>query len=501
MRLRTSSLSYIFSALVLGTCSSAIAQQSSVTVSLDSSSPTVITTFEKGDTVTITAELDTTDENENGEGEPAIIYSSTGFSCTDNDYGLSHVCGTFVASASGTLFAYVVSADGDETATVTATINAAALKLGIFSPSVLDALDKAGDGLVLGAGIGVVVAAACAPPPQGFVTGPICTLPVGLVSAVTGLAGLSLNVLAKDPSDPNFMVIATPVVPTVPTVTASVTLTQSEADAFNALLLNEANIIGYGNALVTTINRAQGASDGGDAYWLSQQLVAATQYKTQLGVYLGIEATLRSNLEQMLLADPTFSTVQLTSSQILEGEAALDTYGLPAGISQELTALGADTPTQNMILELFVAQDINAEAGNVVTNIANPQGVAGTLSGLQSLLSGTTLSADIIAKSGPNTARLWTISLTNTGFGPLYGAEITSINLTQTFGSSCSPIVTSPAAFPLDIGNIAALASTPAAITIDFSGCAASARFLATVNFSADSGATSGTLTRSNQFQ
>ena len=472
--------------------------QTTTTVVIDSPSPVVIANFDKGDTLTVSAELDTTDPNENGEGEPLSVYSSTGFSCPVSNYAISQFCGTFVAPAAGTLSAYIVGADGDESGTITITINAAPLKLGIFSPGVLDALDKAGDGLDVGAGIGAAVATACA---ASIIGGPICTLPVGIVSAIAVLAGVSLNVLAKDPSDPNFMVIATPVIPSIPMVTSSGTITQAEANAFNALFTNEIDIAAYTTALTTSLNRAQGAADAGNTNWLNQQLNAVATYKTALIGFLNSEIGFKSTLAQLLAADPNFSSFMLTSAQALQAESLISTSGLPASITSVLNSLGVDSATQTTITNLFIVQNVTTEAGNVAANITTGNGVTGQLSTLAALLSQPQLSGNITNKSGPSNARAWTITLTDNGQGPVYGSQINSMTLTQTSGAACTPTITNPTTFPLTVGNITPTATGTTSATLNFTGCPATARFMVQIGFSADNGASTGTVTRANQFQ
>jgi hypothetical protein len=73
--------------------------------------------------------------------------------------------------------------------------------------------------------------------------------------------------------------------------------------------------------------------------------------------------------------------------------------------------------------------------------------------------------------------------------------------LTQTFGAVCTPVITSPPAFPLALGNIAAGGSANGLITVNFTGCSAAARFTATIPFSANGGAITGSVVRFNQSQ
>jgi hypothetical protein len=111
------------------------------------------------------------------------------------------------------------------------------------------------------------------------------------------------------------------------------------------------------------------------------------------------------------------------------------------------------------------------------------------------------LVGSIGGKAGPANARVWTISLTDDGSGPATNTQITGFTLAQTFGPACTPVIVSPAAFPLALGTIGPGASASSSITINFAGCSASARFTTTIPFSANGGALTGSIVRYNQFQ
>ena len=111
------------------------------------------------------------------------------------------------------------------------------------------------------------------------------------------------------------------------------------------------------------------------------------------------------------------------------------------------------------------------------------------------------LSAVLTRKSGSQNARTWTISLSNQSNCPAENAQIDGLMLTQTSGSACAPVITSPLSFPLGIGNIPAGAQASGTATIDFTGCPNNARFKATIPFSSNNGAVSGSKTLNNQFR
>ncbi|HWY44497.1 MAG TPA: choice-of-anchor Q domain-containing protein [Candidatus Sulfotelmatobacter sp.] len=114
---------------------------------------------------------------------------------------------------------------------------------------------------------------------------------------------------------------------------------------------------------------------------------------------------------------------------------------------------------------------------------------------------GATMAGNIIAKTGPANARVWTLSLLDNGPGVANATTIHDFTLTQTYGAACIPVLKNAASFPLSLGNLTAGQTGTTTVTLDFTGCAASARFTAKFTYSANNGAVSGFVTRTNQYQ
>ncbi len=119
------------------------------------------------------------------------------------------------------------------------------------------------------------------------------------------------------------------------------------------------------------------------------------------------------------------------------------------------------------------------------------------------------LYALISRKAGPVSGRVWTLKLVN-GPNEIGDARIDSVTLTQTGGAACTPLLGKPTTQPgIDIvtpfarpeGNIAPAGSVLNSVLYDFTGCAATARFNATINYSANGGALTGSQTFYNQFR
>ena len=111
------------------------------------------------------------------------------------------------------------------------------------------------------------------------------------------------------------------------------------------------------------------------------------------------------------------------------------------------------------------------------------------------------LSALISSKTGTQDARKWTVTLSNKSYCPGQNAQIDSLKLTQTYGVACTSVITSPAAFPLALGDIAANGKASGPVTINFSACPSTARFTARITYSANDGAVKGSKTLNNQFR
>ena len=109
----------------------------------------------------------------------------------------------------------------------------------------------------------------------------------------------------------------------------------------------------------------------------------------------------------------------------------------------------------------------------------------------------TSFGFTVTRKSGPLNARAWDLTITNKGPGVANSAELTSFTLTQTAGAACQPVVAT--SFPASLGNLAPAGTKAITVTINFTGCAQSARFSVDAKFSADSGASTGSVVRTNQ--
>lgn len=257
------------------------------------------------------------------------------------------------------------------------------------------------------------------------------SLPGRLVCLAIGFSGTAallltardLNKLAGDPPDPNFTVVAQPIILTLPRLTTDKGVTQAEADAFNALLTNEEQVIGYAKALLRSIERAQGAIDAGNIFWEKQQLDAVAVYQGKLATLLDEQPALLTNFVNALQA-AGFSSLTVTPNDVSNFQQDITQNGLPASLVEKLTQLGADSATIDEIRQAIVEQNPNEVAGNFLDKLVDPELISSLQQTALALNQGLpTIAADLsITKSAAppvgvltSSSVTYTLSIANSG--------------------------------------------------------------------------------------
>ncbi len=110
-----------------------------------------------------------------------------------------------------------------------------------------------------------------------------------------------------------------------------------------------------------------------------------------------------------------------------------------------------------------------------------------------------TLTGTVSSKSGSQSSRRWTLRINNPNAYIVNNVNLYSFSLTQTAGPACSPVLSSPSAFPVSIGNISAGSNKTYQVTINFNGCTAATRFTANFTFAGNNGADWGSASVTNQ--
>jgi hypothetical protein len=159
-----------------------------------------------------------------------------------------------------------------------------------------------------------------------------------------------------------------------------------------------------------------------------------------------------------------------------------------AGSTVSLTA----TPATGYAFSGWSGNVANAKSASTTIAMNAPQSVVANFTAIPIVHGALT------GKSGPANARVWSFKFTNSGLAEGNGVTITVFKLTQTAGTACTPVVSTP--IPEVVGNVAPNATITGNVVINFSSCTTSAVFTATTTHSVTGGA-SGTWTLTNQSQ
>jgi hypothetical protein len=166
------------------------------------------------------------------------------------------------------------------------------------------------------------------------------------------------------------------------------------------------------------------------------------------------------------------------------GHVAMD------GLAYECTrsdsaAAGASFPAISVSASLLPGAPSSVQTCAVVSGGADVNTVNNQACDISPVaLGASALSGAIAAKADPFDPRVWSITVANGGSAPAYGVTLDSLQLTQTFGAACTPVVVAPTAFPIMLGTIPAGGQATGNVTLDFSVCPSSGRFTLTVPIS-----------------
>lgn len=202
-----------------------------------------------------------------------------------------------------------------------------------------------------GVALEVVFAEAVQAVAQAAATG-ACLAALDLVTAPYFAKAAYYELLAEDPPDPNFTVVATPVVPSLPgqPLTTATGFSQQVINDLNSLLLNSEQEIALLQVIPVSVNRVAGAVAAGNQLWQQKQAQAVQQYASQLIPLVNNETSRRAALAKDLATSGLGST--FTSNDVFNFLGPLQQNGLPSGVTATLTQLGVDAATQAIVLSL-----------------------------------------------------------------------------------------------------------------------------------------------------
>lgn len=206
-----------------------------------------------------------------------------------------------------------------------------------------------------------------------------CDGPCLEAAVICALAAAAFEAIATfDPPDPNFMVLAVPNPPSFSPITPISGVTVEAADAWNALLDNQAQVIGLIDAWLASVERVQGAIVAGDEFFEMEQLQRAAEFAAQLNDLLSAQPTLAANTQTALL-DGGFSSVAITAASISDFQADVAVNGLPSSFVDLINSFEPQTfGLSSEILielsqELILSGDPNDAAGSFPEILTNQQ--------------------------------------------------------------------------------------------------------------------------------
>ncbi len=218
-----------------------------------------------------------------------------------------------------------------------------------------------GGGLI---GIGAAAAAFLCPPCAA------AALVIGVIGGVAGVTGGVTAALSEDPPDPNYTEIAVPATLDLPQQAATPPMSQASADALNQLVATLGEEAGLARAVLTSVERAEGALLAGDEGWEIQQMQAAGVFASDFADVLRREVQQREAVRAAFAADGV--DVPLTAEQLADQREVWLTDGLPADLDQALRAIGGDAMVAR-VRNTLAFHDIEAYAGPFLDLISSPE--------------------------------------------------------------------------------------------------------------------------------
>ena len=232
-------------------------------------------------------------------------------------------------------------------------------------------------GLFAGCGVlfGYIATATAPIPGLDFVSVPTAgsiALVCGIDSALFWVGGGVAQRAAVDPLSPNFKVVAAPSPPHVPTVKPGAGLNVSVTSAVNAVLENLANSDGLLAALLTTMERAQGAANARSTVWVKKQSTAAASFATSLSVSFRELVGLLSNARRELQAEHVPAPV-LSAKDWGIVVQYVKKHGLPSKFVSQIRALGLGTQAIEKIRNSILKAHTSLLTTSLIALLGNPQ--------------------------------------------------------------------------------------------------------------------------------
>jgi hypothetical protein len=192
----------------------------------------------------------------------------------------------------------------------------------------------------------------------------------GSLSTLSCGGGDGMTKLSFDPVDTRFKTIAQPRIPNVAKVVAGGDVSAALARAFNDLFAARARGVGYAGAVITSINRAQGAYAKKQKTWEKKQMRAAGRYAKSLASAFDEERQVRPRVATLVggLELPVN-----TAEDVAAFRDSLIRNGLPSDLTAGLARLGVSKADRTLVQGWLLATDFARLTVNPYESIGDPR--------------------------------------------------------------------------------------------------------------------------------
>jgi DNA-binding transcriptional ArsR family regulator len=173
-------------------------------------------------------------------------------------------------------------------------------------------------------------------------------------TAAETVGELSDQLVIEDPPDPHFTRPTHMTRPSLRAVKPGRGVSRSSAGAWNALISDQLGYAGAVNALVESVQRAEGAAEAGNCTWLKRQNSAAKAYAQLAEKALSRTAKLYSALRRALRRS-RLRGVRISQAQFVVAQQQVAMHGLPAPAVRALNRLGVSESEQRALAAAVAA--------------------------------------------------------------------------------------------------------------------------------------------------
>lgn len=212
---------------------------------------------------------------------------------------------------------------------------------------------------------------------------PALAVPLGAVAAIWAGTAWAITQVALDPIDERYTEIAQPVAPTLSRLEPSGEVPPKVAAALNAVADNEAELLAHARALVTAINRAQGALAAGASTWQAAQLRNAGRMGQEIDRLLVAGNGLRGAAAEEL-SSTTLGTTPLSAADFEALKGQVWDRQLPEALQSGLREISATPQEREQLIGAILAA--RPTAGTTLVDLLRDPASAAKLASLASRL-------------------------------------------------------------------------------------------------------------------